>query len=63
MNQYGGDGIEANTSLYKRSKFFFLVEMLDHLNYLDSQSFSEVVTELDELVRLTITVVVSSMHI
>ena len=50
INQYGVDGIETQSSLYQRSKFFFLVEMLDHLNYLDCQSFSDVVTLLDELV-------------
>ena len=42
--------IEIDTRLHQRSKFFSLVEKLDHLNYHDKLSFADVATDLDELV-------------
>jgi hypothetical protein len=50
INEFNVDGIEVCSKLYQRSKFFSVVERLDHMNYLDRQSFSDVVTLLDELV-------------
>lgn len=50
INEFNVEGIETRSNLYQRAKFFSLVERLDHMNYLDRQSFSDVVTLLDELV-------------
>lgn len=50
INKFNVEGIDTRSNLYQRSKFFSVVERLDHMNYLDRQSFSDVVTLLDELV-------------
>jgi hypothetical protein len=50
INEFDAESIDTRSNLYQRSKFFSVVERLDHMNYLDRQSFSDVVTLLDELV-------------
>ena len=51
IHEFNGEGIATDTNLYKRSKFLSVVERIEYINYLDQQSFLDVLAVMDELVR------------
>jgi hypothetical protein len=51
IHEFNGEGIPADTNLHKRSKFLSAVEKIEHINYLNQQSFADVLAVMDELVR------------
>jgi hypothetical protein len=51
IHEFNGEGIATDTNLNKRSKFLSAVERIEHINYLDPQSFADVLAVMDELVR------------
>lgn len=53
IHEFNGEGIATDTNLYKRSKFLSVVERIEYINYLDRQSFMDVLAVMDELVSQT----------
>jgi hypothetical protein len=51
IHEFNGEGIAPDTNLFKRSKFLAAVERIEYINYLDQQSFADVLAVMDELVR------------